>query len=507
MIKLMKRISPQILLLVLLLVVSTNSRGLAGAESVTAFRDAGKITSVTAHRGWASVIRRVEVTLASNEVVLVVTDLPASAIHDSIHAEIVGESADAVTVREIQITQSNRVSYYDARVVLALNEVDADAEAIPVLNSIIALNINYIVTNVDWVPAYSIRADSEEVSVRIGCDIVIGQTTGESWDDVQLTVSSAPGTIPNWDSVFTPQPMGTTKDSAANRNTETDSSTNAPALGNPIQRLDDILGGDGAVFGSREISDIFDWSDSPMVERTLSYPVSVASGTLDMPRTKVVSPGGGSVDTNQPLPSATSRSERVRFRLDEFMVRPPFRYVAAPSISQNAFLVGTVRNTRPHNLLPGPVAIYLDSHYAGEMIMPNLAPGELIDVAFGNEPDLLVHQRETGRSKHKTGLLGDGRETQIDYQIAIQNNTGKPARLEVWDQIPVAQSDEITISVDSLSHPLSKGQEYVDLQRPRGLLRWDLPAPATSRLNAPLTLEYTLVISHHKDVDPAWIPK
>ncbi|HVP74270.1 MAG TPA: mucoidy inhibitor MuiA family protein, partial [Phycisphaerales bacterium] len=55
--------------------------------------------------------------------------------------------------------------------------------------------LTYLVANATWEPAYNIRAAGDLSSVQIEYDAMLTQRTGEDWDDVRLTLSTATPTI------------------------------------------------------------------------------------------------------------------------------------------------------------------------------------------------------------------------------------------------------------------------------------------------------------------------
>lgn len=470
-------------------------------QDSTSSSDPGKITAVTVHRGWAAVNRRIEAVMDAEVSTLRIPILANTILPDSIQAAVVGESTPLIAIRESQvIIGESESSTRQLRLVLAIKNPEENSQLI---NSTISIDFSYIASHADWVPAYSIRAQSDSASISVECDVLVGQNTGENWDDARLTVSSASGRVPEWKSVFRKEEIGVAENQSSPKQKSAGTNTDQISR-DAAHALVDSWSGDGSVFNSDDRG--FDWSDSPTVQWTLPIRVSVATNTLESKNENKDDAELG-FGANASETQNTPNNHRIRFRLHDFLLRTPLRFIAVPAVSQNAFVVGTIRNIQDHHLLPAPVSLFLNSKYAGEMILPNLPPGEAIDVSFGTEPDLLVHRREINRKKRKTGILGDGRETTIEYQLAILNRTQKPAAVELWDQIPISTNNQITITIDNLSRKLSADAAWLQNQRPRGLLRWDLTVPPMPPAASPFLTIYTLVISHHKDVSPDWIPQ
>ena len=490
--------------------ITTNQ--FATANSFTAtdeLTDQGQITAVTVHRGWAVVTRTIQLNLQSPNLTLHIPNLPASLIPDSIHAQILGEPARSFIIKQYQqqlTTENENTAPQTTELRLVIQPVpqNNNQPQLPTFPLALTINIDYVVMNADWVPAYSLHAFPENNESILRSDILVGQNTGEDWVDTPLTVSSAKGHLPDWQSAFRMKKMGTSKNSSENASRRNNRRFFTDELFNSMI---DTEPGNGSVF--RTDRNPYDWSASPLIERTLNGKVTVPTGTLES-HFKIDNESDDESDTQTTTSSSQTTpkmNKRIRFQLDEFRQNSNFRFVAIPAVSQEAFLVSTIHNPHEYHLLPGPAALFLNATYTGEMLLPDLAPEDELELAFGTDPHILVHRRELNRKNRKTGLLSDGRETQINYQLSLINKTQRSASVELWEQIPVSDSSDISITIDKESQSISKNQDYLDNQRPRGLLRWDINLPANTTQSNPAQITYTLSISYPKDVQPAWLPE
>ena len=74
-------------------------------------------------------------------------------------------------------------------------------------------------------------------------------------------------------------------------------------------------------------------------------------------------------------------------------------------------------------------------------------------------------------------------------------------------RIPVSRSDQIEVQLVNLSWPLASDLDYVEEDRPRGLLKWRLTIPPrTATRPEPFSLSYGLRVTRAKEVEISPLP-
>ncbi|NTW90662.1 MAG: DUF4139 domain-containing protein, partial [Erysipelotrichaceae bacterium] len=54
-----------------------------------------------------------------------------------------------------------------------------------------SIRLSYLVANCGWSPTYTLRTEAEQNEVRVECHGLVQQMTGEDWNEVELTLSTA----------------------------------------------------------------------------------------------------------------------------------------------------------------------------------------------------------------------------------------------------------------------------------------------------------------------------
>jgi hypothetical protein len=77
-------------------------------------------------------------------------------------------------------------------------------------------------------------------------------------------------------------------------------------------------------------------------------------------------------------------------------------------------------------------------------------------------------------------------------------------RLRLIERIPWTENEQIEILLTEISHPLSADPEYVQKQKDKGVLRWDLDLPpnTTSAKATAVTYSYTIKYDGEMHIQP-----
>lgn len=343
------------------------------------------------------------------------------------------------------------------------------------------VGLTYLVAGADWSPAYNIRASAELNSVQVEYDAVLQQRTGEDWNDVRLTLSTAQPTVaanppelaPWYVDIARPElERGMTNGRAG--------SVDAEAFRrSPADKAKAEIDIDGDGFFEGVAADAQVAGAGPSVTFELPRAVTIKSNSDRQQRTRIASIDSASM----------------------------FVHVATPLLGESTYLRGDLINRSPYQLLGGPASIFVGQDYVGPTVMRSVAPAGEYQLHFGIDQAVKVKRQLVRKTTENTGLLSGGRRTISEYRLVIDNGTGHDITLELWDRIPVSRNEEIQIELTEPSVRLASDQHYLTEQRPTGLLKWWLTIPASSRgLNA-MEITYGVRIDRAKDVQMTPLPE
>ncbi len=177
-----------------------------------------------------------------------------------------------------------------------------------------------------------------------------------------------------------------------------------------------------------------------------------------------------------------------------------FYYVATPVLTSFVYREAELTNNSQEDLLAGPVTVYLDGRFVGRGEIGTVARGQKFVVGFGADPQLRI-KRELADKGDK--VQGGNRELNFNYRLVIENYKTEAVTVRVMDRLPHSdKSNEVRITMGEMSTELSKDAQYLRVDRPKGILRWDVPVPASSSGEKARTLDLQI----HGGVRPHALP-
>lgn len=198
---------------------------------------------------------------------------------------------------------------------------------------------------------------------------------------------------------------------------------------------------------------------------------------------------------NNPV-TLTSRSSRQMVRIVSTDLPSRFYHVATPVLTSYVYREAEVANASTEDLLGGPINVYLDERFVGRGEIPTVARGQTFVVGFGADPQLRARRELIEKSD---GINGGNRELRFDYRLVVENFKDQAADIRVIDRMPTSRSDaNIRITRNDFSVELSQDQLYQRLEKPEGILRWDITVPANATVNESELIEYSYTVEYDR---------
>ena len=331
------------------------------------------------------------------------------------------------------------------------------------------ITVSALESRAAWGPVYDARIDAASGDVTLEYRGQVVQTTGEAWDDVTMTLSTAqpsnslePPSLGTWvvDKAMPPPPA-------------------APSAARGVRRARSG-GHESMVMADSAVAEAFS-AGHKQVALIGGSPVNV---TYTLP---------GRVD----VPSDANADRRLQ--IGDTSLEGTLVHLAVPSKTDEVFLMAEAVNPGPYLLLPGPTSLFVDGGFVGRTGMPNTAPGEPVRLPFGPLPSITT-TRSVKTKKATKGLFGDTSQFLQDVTIVLENSSDQPVTVRVMDHKPVSENEKIKVSIDNLSQPLSVDPEYVRDEKPKGILRWEVVVPANAVGDKATSLTWTLDVRWPKNM-------
>jgi uncharacterized protein (TIGR02231 family) len=340
-------------------------------------------------------------------------------------AALVGQAT--VAARLVEALKARRTM---AHKMIAISlQSDAECEA--------ALGISYAQPGASWAPSYEATMDPATGEVTLGMFAWVRQTTGESWNDLRLTLATgAPSLgidLPRLGSLAIGPAAEIEKLPIIGQNYQ-DILKMSPGLTDAVSRLSGsnlnaemieelevITSGTSAEFSRA------DGGYANIVTKLALQSQTDTVMTFEVPGTVSLNPDG------QPRRIAVSRTSLPGRR----------QYLVVPAVRPAAYLVARLTAPPDHPLLGGVVKHYVGSTLVGTSTLPSVAPGEEFTLSFGSDDRVKV---ESPALPQTTSGKGDSRTSVCTRRVSVTNRTGGPIDVEVRERMPVSTSDQIKVT-------------------------------------------------------------
>jgi hypothetical protein len=345
------------------------------------------------------------------------------------------------------------------------------------------LRLNYLVSAAAWTPQYKFRSSTKDKDpVQVEYLAAIRQQTGEDWSNVRITLStaqpmlsSAPPELQSLVCNVVPTPRGDLGKSQMP----------GQAGGGPGGGLNQP----DALRQSRDYRQQAqkEWNEgkNPGNANKLSNEAAAIEQQMQLLTTKDEERANKQLQAEMGIenegPSLTyslvtqlsvpSRQDEHIVEVARIELQPDFYYKAVPVLTKHVYRVADLVNTSKLVLLPGEATMYIGTDFVGRTQMPLVAVGEQFRVGFGTDPQLQIQRQLVDKSRT---MQGANQILKYEYRIMASSYKGTPVRVQVWDRLPLAETEVIGINIVKAQPEMSKDPLYLREERPKNLLRWDV---------------------------------
>jgi hypothetical protein len=283
-----------------------------------------------------------------------------------------------------------------------------------------SVTLRYQVWGASWTPAYRARVVGDG-RAELDYEGVVVQETGEDWKDAALLLSTADASTP----------------------------------GSPPQISAWYLGEDASGAVADQMRKQSPWT----------------------PGARGPATGGGSGGSAVVFPvpgrwTVRGDGSEQRLPITQLAIEAPEERVTVPRAVPVVYRSLRATHGGAIPLLPGSVSLFVGPDMVAQSTLSGVAPGEGYVLHFGADEGMKVERTLLSRHREAVGLTGKSVRWTFQVEITVRDFAGRGRTVEVLDQIPVAESDRVTVKRTG-DEPEAAGEGD-----PAGLLRWKVAVPA-----------------------------
>ncbi|MCG8614128.1 MAG: mucoidy inhibitor MuiA family protein [Pseudomonadales bacterium] len=336
----------------------------------------------------------------------------------------------------------------------------------------VTIRVSYIVPSASWSAIYKLQVPEDHSRIVLQLFAQISQNTGEDWNDVELLCTNMVpvrnSRLPDPQSwyLYEPRPP---------RAIPAMPVAAAPAMAGEIEE------------------NLADFDDLMLEEAGSAAEPEPAARYISSEKSQ------SSLACEYKLPFTTSIKSGERqalFPLETKALSGTFYYYCVPGMSNQVFLVSKV--TSDHDLMAGRLNLHYGQQFVGSTQVDDKKAGEDLLLNLGIDRQVRV-QRKIVTEKQNETLLGMMDRQNIAREMAliitVENLKDDAIEVELYEAIPVPQTDKISIKgLDMSPAPLVR-----DHNDKSGVMQWRLNLAAKSTQE--IKIQY--YIRHPKGFSPA----
>lgn len=391
-----------------------------------------------------------------------------------------------------------------------------EREAVLVVNSPAkkktVIDLNYLVNNASWLAQYNLRARPEESKVSVEYNAIMHQASGEDWNDVALSLSTAQPAMAAGAPVLVPIQVEVFAGAAGGVGlTRARKAASAPSESEALAFHDKGAYVDLSQEFNRLQNERQQMAKMGRDAQTALSQVALSNQMMELAADKdavevmkkeakrFARTEGISVtyDLGKGL-SMPSRSDQQLITIAGFEAKAEFLMIGTPLLTDYVYLQADVTNNSDVIMLAGPASMYRDGEFVGKGQLEMVTMGEKFTAGFGVDSQVRI-SREFKDKKVET--LWGNRVEKYDYRIAISNYKNTKVNLRLLERIPFTKDEKLEISGFETNKPLSTDPEYVRTQKDKGVLRWDLNLGAATAEEKATIVTYSYSMKYDSDMN------
>ncbi len=299
-----------------------------------------------------------------------------------------------------------------------------------------ALELSYIATDAQWWPSYDFRSDLLKGEIIVEYFGMVKQTTGEEWENIELTLSTAsptrittiPELSPWYVDAYRPPPHPPRMAKLAVKKEMDYLAARLPAPAGAIM--------EEPLEEERE--------EAKIIEAVLED-VGEAQ-TYKIPKNESI--------TSENRPHQVLIAQITNPLKDDF--------ISFPTIASEVIHRGTMVNESEYIFLPGQVRLFDSNEFIGTTHIEQIAPAEKFRFALGTTGKIKVKRKLSSQEVSKKGMIAKTKQIHKEVTIEITNNRTTDSTLLVKDTLPLSRHEDIKVKILNLT-PVPKEQTDMNI--------------------------------------------
>ncbi len=316
------------------------------------------------------------------------------------------------------------------------------------------VEVKYVVANAGWVPTYDLIAEDINKPIELKYKAKVFNNTNVDWNDIKIKLSTGDpmknASKPelktwylNYSSQYSNQAYQNNMygGNISNNNNEiqVQEQYNAPAS----QTIDKL-------YSSMELKKEAEKKKNQKTNITYEeIQISELSAEFD-------------IKQNYSIPSD---AKPYLVDVTSYNLPATYKHFCVPKTEKEAFMLARITGWEELNLVEGTANVYFGGTYVGQSYINPRSVDDTLDLSFGRDKKIIVTRTKL-KDFNKDKVSGNNRKATFSYEMVVKNNRKSPVTLELNDQLPVSQNNDIVVENIELSK--------AEMDQVTGKLKWNM---------------------------------
>jgi uncharacterized protein (TIGR02231 family) len=307
----------------------------------------------------------------------------------------------------------------------------------------VTIGVNYFVPNAGWAPMYDLRTESVDKPIQLTYKATVFQNTGADWKEVKLTLSTADPkqsfTIPSLNPYF----VDAYKSIKAKKELNDLNPLVVTGSLNSSTKLN------SSAFTFNMDNNYSTAAKDVVISANEAYEYVVMDENLMQAEFEIKLPYTIPSDNKNHYVSILNKELKTKYI-----------HKTIPKLDLKAYLTARITDYEELNLLPGKANVYFGGTYIGKTFIQTSGTGDTLELSLGQDKNVSV-KRIKVKDKSKEKILDSDKYYDLAYEIMVKNGNSKSIEIEVIDQIPLTNNQQITINdidINGANHNEATGE-------------------------------------------------
>ncbi len=280
------------------------------------------------------------------------------------------------------------------------------------------IELKYIINTAGWSPSYDIKATDTDKPVKLEYRAKVYNNSEIDWKNIKIKLSTADPNLSITKPILNPWYLKYKTYSYYNnaRYKKTEGyiqnkiqSNNMPMVSQDEESLEENV----------VVSDTY--ADAEVPELSAEFNIKK---TYDIP----------------------SDDKPYIVDINEYELPASYKHYAVTKLDKDVFLLARITGWQDLNLIEGPANVYYSGTYLGQAFIDIRNVKDTLDLSLGRDGKVLVTRTKL-KAYSSSKIIGTKRKETMTYELIARNNRKSEINLQILDQIPISQTDEIEVKV------------------------------------------------------------